>query len=164
MSAFQLRVIGSALIILLLDGMDAQMLGLLAPVILSDWMISKSALGPALAAALVGMALGSLYGGMIGDRIGRRGVLIGSTLVFGVSTALTSLSEGVWDMVMVDDIEVYQRCQEGMESDGGDWISQHRMAGHDVPFDGGLLGAGISEVPMRNQFRAWSAYMGETGA
>lgn len=101
MSAFQLRVVGSALIILLLDGMDAQMLGLLAPVILSDWMISKSALGPALAAALVGMALGSLYGGMIGDRIGRRGVLIGSTLVFGVSTALTSLSEGVWDMALL---------------------------------------------------------------
>lgn len=61
--------------------------------------------------------------------------------------------------VMVDDIEVYRRCQAGMTSDGGDWISLHRMLGTDTFVEGGSVGKGLSELPMRNQYRAWAHYL-----
>ena len=41
-------------------------------------------------------------------------------------------------------------------------MSQHRNAGQDLPFsgaDGGVIGVGTSELPIRNQFRAWREYM-----
>jgi phenylpropionate dioxygenase-like ring-hydroxylating dioxygenase large terminal subunit len=61
--------------------------------------------------------------------------------------------------VMPDDIEVYARAQQGLATDGGDWVSLHRDAGRDQPIPGGFVGNGLSELPMRNQFRAWADYM-----
>jgi phenylpropionate dioxygenase-like ring-hydroxylating dioxygenase large terminal subunit len=63
--------------------------------------------------------------------------------------------------VMPDDIEVYARCQEGLETDGGEWVSLHRDAGRDRRIAGGLAANGLSELPMRNQFRAWADYMAQ---
>jgi hypothetical protein len=65
---------------------------------------------------------------------------------------------------MADDLEAYNRVQEGLGSDGGDWVSLHRAAGHDQPLPGGRASTGNSEMPQRNQFRTWAAYMGvQTG-
>jgi phenylpropionate dioxygenase-like ring-hydroxylating dioxygenase large terminal subunit len=65
--------------------------------------------------------------------------------------------------VMPDDIEVYARCQQGLMTDGGEWVSLHRDAGRDRPIPGGFVANGLSELPMRNQFRAWSQYMTQEG-
>jgi hypothetical protein len=62
-------------------------------------------------------------------------------------------------VVMVDDVDLYRRCQEGMLSEGGEYISHHRNAGRDIEVEGGLRGKGVTELPMRNQFRAWRKYM-----
>jgi phenylpropionate dioxygenase-like ring-hydroxylating dioxygenase large terminal subunit len=65
-------------------------------------------------------------------------------------------------MVMPDDIELYQRCQEGNAMQGGDWVSMHRYYGTDQGDDQGMVSInGTSELPMRNQFRAWKAYLQE---
>ena len=61
--------------------------------------------------------------------------------------------------VMPDDVEVYARTQQGLQTDGGDWVSLHRDAGRDRPIAGGFTANGLSELPMRNQFRAWAQYM-----
>lgn len=62
--------------------------------------------------------------------------------------------------VMPDDVEVYARCQEGNGTAGGDWISLHRYAGTDREVPGGMVSTnGTSELPMRNQFKAWARYM-----
>jgi len=62
--------------------------------------------------------------------------------------------------VMPDDIELYGRCQRGNLTQGGDWVSQHRYAGTDKDIPGGMTAVnGTSELPMRNQFRAWKQYM-----
>ena len=63
--------------------------------------------------------------------------------------------------VMPDDIEVYARVQQGLTGDGGDWVSLHREAGRDRPEADRTVGGGLSELPMRNQFRAWADYMTE---
>ena len=62
--------------------------------------------------------------------------------------------------VMPDDIEVYRRCQEGNLTNGGEWVSLHRYVGTDkILPDGAVSTNGTSELPMRNQFAAWRAYM-----
>lgn len=76
----------------------------------------------------------------------------------------TNIVNAPSSVVMVDDIEVYERCQEGMTSNAMDWISQHRREGQDTQLEDGFQAEGISEMPMRNQFRAWKHYMtGEAG-
>lgn len=62
--------------------------------------------------------------------------------------------------VMPDDVEVYGRCQQGNLTKGGDWVSMHRYQGTDQEIPGGMTSInGTSELPMRNQFRAWKQYM-----
>lgn len=62
--------------------------------------------------------------------------------------------------VMPDDVEVYRRCQEGNRTRGGEWVSLHRYAGTDRALEDGMVSTnGTSELPMRNQFAAWRAYM-----
>ena len=63
-------------------------------------------------------------------------------------------------MINADDLYNFWKCQVGLESDGGDWVSFHRNAGQDLVDDGVATSViGFSELPMRNQFEAWRAYM-----
>lgn len=67
--------------------------------------------------------------------------------------------------VMADDVELYARCQKGNQTRGGEWVSLHRYAGTDREVEGGMVSTnGTSELPMRNQFRAWKQYMTATEA
>jgi benzoate/toluate 1,2-dioxygenase subunit alpha len=59
-----------------------------------------------------------------------------------------------------DDMHCYQAIQEGLESDGNEWVNLHRnySSEHEA---GGIAGThnGTSEVSVRGQFRAWLAAM-----
>ena len=83
---FQWLVMGAALIVLVIEGIDLQSLPILTPLILEEWDIDRALFGPALAAALFGMAFGSLFGGWLGDRWGRLKALYLATMIFGAST------------------------------------------------------------------------------
>jgi hypothetical protein len=64
-------------------------------------------------------------------------------------------------MINADDLENWTKAQRGLESTGGEWVSLHRHHGTDTERDGVLYSSkGTSEVVMRNQFRAWSQYIG----
>jgi hypothetical protein len=62
-------------------------------------------------------------------------------------------------MVAHDDVHVFESIQRGLAASGNEWVSLHRdFAAAEVgatPFDS----SGLSEVLMRNQFRAWAALM-----
>ncbi len=63
-------------------------------------------------------------------------------------------------MVNADDLVNFRKCQEGLESDGGDWVSFHRNHGQDPVVDGVTTSVtGMSETPMRSMFAAWAGYM-----
>jgi MFS transporter, AAHS family, 4-hydroxybenzoate transporter len=85
-SWLQLAVIVLMTAVTVLDGLDMQLLPLSAPLILSEWGISKLALSPAMGGALMGMAVGTVAGGYIGDRFGRRRTLVGAVGFFGLAT------------------------------------------------------------------------------
>jgi len=64
-------------------------------------------------------------------------------------------------MINADDLENWAKAQWGLESKGGDWVSFHRNHGGDtVEGEVTYSNNGTSEVVMRNQFKAWAAYMG----
>ena len=65
-------------------------------------------------------------------------------------------------MINADDLENFWKCQQGLTSDGGDWVSFHRHHGSDVENNGSVEsapGMGTSEAPMRNQMKAWAQFM-----
>jgi AAHS family 4-hydroxybenzoate transporter-like MFS transporter len=87
--------------ILLLDGVDVQLLAMVAPVVVKEWAVSKAAFAIPMSAALVGMAAGSSFGGKLGDRFGHRIILVGAALLFGVATISTSLSLDVVQLAIL---------------------------------------------------------------
>jgi phenylpropionate dioxygenase-like ring-hydroxylating dioxygenase large terminal subunit len=63
-------------------------------------------------------------------------------------------------LVASDDLEVFERCQRGLEDAALDWIDVRRGAlGDRRQADGSTLGSGTSELAVRNQFEAWLQYM-----
>jgi AAHS family 4-hydroxybenzoate transporter-like MFS transporter len=98
---FQWVVMGAALIVLVMEGIDLQSLPIVTPLILGEWGIDRAVFGPALAAALFGMAFGSSFGGWLGDRWGRLKALYLATLIFGASTIVAAYSDHVWTIAAV---------------------------------------------------------------
>lgn len=98
---FQWLVIGAALVVLVIEGIDLQSLPIVTPLILEEWGIDRAVFGPALAAALFGMAFGSSLGGWLGDRWGRLKTLYLASLIFGASTVAASYADDVWTMSLV---------------------------------------------------------------
>jgi phenylpropionate dioxygenase-like ring-hydroxylating dioxygenase large terminal subunit len=63
-------------------------------------------------------------------------------------------------IVMPDDHEAYNRVQEGLLAQATPWVSLHRDAGRERRDNDDWTSAnGTSELPMRNQYRAWLDYM-----
>jgi MFS transporter, AAHS family, 4-hydroxybenzoate transporter len=83
-SKYQWMIVAMCALIIAFDGVDLAMAGLIAPALREHWGISKADLAPVLTASVAGLMAGALIAGPLGDRIGRKTVLIGSTLCFGV--------------------------------------------------------------------------------
>jgi AAHS family 4-hydroxybenzoate transporter-like MFS transporter len=82
--------------VLVLDGFDIQIIGFVAPLLGADFQVERSDLAPVLAASLFGMAIGSFAIGPVGDRWGRRPALLGSVVLFGLTTLLGATSANLW--------------------------------------------------------------------
>jgi 2-chlorobenzoate 1,2-dioxygenase len=67
----------------------------------------------------------------------------------------------VGSLVLTDDLETYARVQQGLESQGGDWVDVQRGIGGDQDEANGLLRGqtGTSEIHLRAQFEAWRRWM-----
>lgn len=86
---------------ILLDGLDNQVLGLVAPSILREWQLDKSALAPVLAVGQFGMMIGTLLGGLWGDRVGRKRALLFCVFLFGSTTLVMSFMHDVGSLTML---------------------------------------------------------------
>jgi hypothetical protein len=62
-------------------------------------------------------------------------------------------------MVGHDDLEMYERAQEGLHSDGLQWVNVQRLYPGEENFDETAVENGTTERQMRNQFAAWKKYM-----
>jgi len=84
--------------IVAVDGMDVAIMGFVAPSILAEWGISRPAFGMVMGAAPIGLAVGAVLAGSSSDWWGRRRVLMGSVLGFGLCTLLTPLAHDTTQM------------------------------------------------------------------
>lgn len=100
-SGRQKLVFALCLIVLIIDGMDVQLLAFASPVLLREWHIVKTQLAPALAAALVGMAVGATVGGITADRLGGRRTLIGAVVSFGLTTLASAWVGNVSQLIVL---------------------------------------------------------------
>jgi phenylpropionate dioxygenase-like ring-hydroxylating dioxygenase large terminal subunit len=58
-----------------------------------------------------------------------------------------------------DDLEVYQRAQEGLHAAGNEWVNMQRLYDASESLGQTAEVNGTSEIQMRNQFRAWAHFM-----
>lgn len=78
------------------------------------------------------------------------------------TTTYNRLINSPFSVVGHDDLQAYRGMQAGLHASGNDWISLHRNHQADEGRGGEVTSVGTSELPMRNQYRAWSRYMTET--
>ena len=58
-----------------------------------------------------------------------------------------------------DDLEMYERAQEGLMADGLEWVNIQRLYAEDEDYDEEAVENGTTERQMRNQFHAWVRFM-----
>jgi len=58
-----------------------------------------------------------------------------------------------------DDLEMYERAQEGLLSNGLEWVNIQRLYEPDEDFSQTTVENGTTERQMRNQFDAWVKFM-----
>ena len=97
---FQLSVILLCGLVVLLDGLDTQVIGYLAPAVSAEWSIPREDLGYILSAGLVGLMVGLLVISPIADRRGRKSAIVVSVALFGFFTLLTAAAEGPTDLLI----------------------------------------------------------------
>ncbi len=81
--------------------------------------------------------------------------------MFRASVAFANIVNGVGSCVLTDDLEVYERMQEGVNTDV-EWLDYSRGLGRDRPPlpDGFERGAsGTSEIHLRRQMETWLSYL-----
>jgi len=71
----------------------------------------------------------------------------------------TRLINSPFSVVGHDDLHAYRGIQEGLRASGNDWISLHRNFDPAEAEQKDLTVNGLSEISMRNQYRAWAKYM-----
>ena len=65
-------------------------------------------------------------------------------------------------LVASDDLEIFERCQQGLESSANDWIDVRRgVLADERQADDSQRSPGTSEAAIRNQFAAWQRYMAQ---
>ncbi len=100
-SKFQIGIVAQCGALILLEGFAAQCIGFLAPGIAQDLSIPLKSFGPIFSAALAGLTIGALSCGPIADRYGRKIVIVVSTLIFALFTALTASAGSIHGLLMM---------------------------------------------------------------
>jgi AAHS family 4-hydroxybenzoate transporter-like MFS transporter len=89
-SAYQIFVFVQCAMVVFLDGIDMQVIGIGAPLISKELGIAKSLFGWAISAGMLGAMIGAIIGGVLADRLGRKLALICATTFFGLATVATA--------------------------------------------------------------------------
>jgi AAHS family 4-hydroxybenzoate transporter-like MFS transporter len=92
-SPLQVTVLSLCAVCALLEGLDAQNIGFVAPAIIHAWHLSPHSLTPAFMSGLFGLMVGCLLIAPLADLIGRKAVLLGSVATFAVFSLLSARAE-----------------------------------------------------------------------
>jgi MFS transporter, AAHS family, 4-hydroxybenzoate transporter len=79
----------------LLEGLDAQIIGFVAPAIIGEWGLSRQSFTPVFMSGLVGLLIGCLVIAPLADRFGRKSVLVGSVSAFALLSLLSTTADSL---------------------------------------------------------------------
>lgn len=91
-NAFHARLLFWCALIIIFDGYDLVIYGVVLPSLMAEWNLSAVQAGALGSCALVGMMVGALFFGSLSDRIGRRKTIMACVLLFSGITALNGLA------------------------------------------------------------------------
>jgi AAHS family 4-hydroxybenzoate transporter-like MFS transporter len=94
-SGYQWLILVLCFLIVAVDGFDTAAIGYIAPSLVQEWGVARSALGPVLSAALFGLAAGAITAGPLADKFGRKKVLVTSVFFFGAASLLTATAQSI---------------------------------------------------------------------
>jgi MFS transporter, AAHS family, 4-hydroxybenzoate transporter len=94
----QVTVVGLCLLALLIDGYDVFMFGIALPVIAKAFAVAPAALTGIIVAQGVGLVIGTVGAGPLADRFGRKPVLVGCVITFGLLTLATAQVHSLAEM------------------------------------------------------------------
>ena len=84
--------IGLCFMVALMEGLDLQAAGIAAVGMAQAFALDKMQMGWIFSAGILGLLPGALVGGMLADRHGRKRILLGSVLLFGLFSLATALT------------------------------------------------------------------------
>lgn len=84
-----------AILAVVLDGFDIQLIGVAIPALMKAWSLPREAFIPVLGLGLIAMSVGTAINGWLGDRVGRKATLVASMVLFGAGTLASAFAGGM---------------------------------------------------------------------
>jgi MFS transporter, AAHS family, 4-hydroxybenzoate transporter len=101
LSAFQIRTVLLALILVVVDGYDNFVVAVALPSIAAEWKVEVASMGVVLSAAAFGLSISTLFMAPVSDALGRRVLLLFGATVLGASMISTLLTHTILELVLV---------------------------------------------------------------
>jgi AAHS family 4-hydroxybenzoate transporter-like MFS transporter len=94
-------ITGALLLALVSEGFDLQAANFAAPAIVKSLGIPKADVGPLLSASLLGVLFGAALIGSLGDRLGRKRLIIGGCVAYGLLSLAAAVCSTLWELVLL---------------------------------------------------------------
>ena len=98
---FRISIVVWACAVMLMEGYDIQVLAYAAPSIIRAWEIDRSYFGPIFGFSLFGYMLGATVFSNLADRVGRRKIILGGMLLFGMFNLFTVYSHTLTTLLIL---------------------------------------------------------------
>jgi len=96
----QIRVAAICTLIQMCDGYDVNSIGVSVPSLTHAWSLPGPAFTTAFLWSSIGIMVGALSAGPIGDRFGRKPLLLGSIVIFGLASLLSSFAGSLFTLTI----------------------------------------------------------------
>ena len=100
LSKTQKLIIWLCFLIVAIDGFDTAAVGFIAPALRAEWGLTAGDLAPLFGAGLFGLMAGAVIFGPLADKIGRKPILIGSVILFGVASLVAAYSQDLSSLII----------------------------------------------------------------